>query len=81
MAATLKDIYKLLDSIDKHARAITAQHSELRSMLASLKLPQAAEFPCPVCDTPLAGERALAFHMQNVHDGFPVPLTEAEKTA
>lgn len=79
MAATLKDIYKLLDEIDDHARKITAKHSELRSMLASIQLPQHKEWPCPRCGIDVKGEQALRRHLFNVHgEGEPEALSEHE---
>ena len=78
MSVTLRDLYKVLDDIDHHARAITRMHTELRAMLATVSIPAKADHPCPECGAALEGERALAFHMQNVHDGPVVPLSKAE---
>ena len=78
MGATAKDIYGLLDKVDGHARAIMALHTELRSMLAQVQFPKHVEWPCPSCGADCGGERGLALHMQNVHDGPAVPLDEAE---
>lgn len=78
MAVTLKDIYKILDEIEHHTRSISAKQTTLRSMLAGISIPEKASHECRQCGGAFTGERALAFHMQNVHDGPPVPLSDLE---
>lgn len=81
MAVTLRDLYKILDAVDHHARAITRMHTELRALLAQVSIPETADHPCPQCGVPLAGERALAFHCANVHGGPAIPLSPDEERA
>lgn len=81
--ATRDDVYKLIGYIESDLRAANAKFTELRSMLAAGAMNQAGgqEILCPRCKIAVGGERALAFHIQNVHDGPAVPLDEAELIA
>lgn len=82
MSVNAKDLYKLLDDIDHHARSIISMQTTLRSMLSQMPLRDTPpEFECPKCGVPRVTERDLAFHMQNVHDGPRVPLTPQEEAA
>ena len=49
---------------------ITAAVTEARAVAVHLGLPdpQATRVECEVCGVPLAGVRALAEHLANVHD-------------
>lgn len=78
MSVSAKDIYVVLDKVDGLARGIMALHTELRSMLAQVEFPRHVEWPCPRCGADTGGERGLALHLQNVHDGPAVPLDDAE---
>ncbi len=72
MAVTTKDLYALLDKSDHHARSMMAVHTELRSMLAQLHLPDStSEFVCPKCGADRKGPRGLADHLANVHGEQP----------
>lgn len=81
MTVHMKDIWKLMDDADHHARAVLRIHTEIRSLLSNISIPEKPEHPCPQCGIALPGERALAFHLYNVHDGPPVPLTDQDLTA
>ena len=81
MPVTLKDIYKLMDDADYHARAVTRLNTEIRSLLSTISIPDKPAFPCPSCGLDLHGERALAAHLANVHDGPAVPFTPEEQLA
>jgi len=45
------------------------------------KDPLRTKVKCPQCKTEFKSQRTLALHIQNVHDGPPVPLTTEEATA
>lgn len=66
------DIWQLADRLQMDLRAAQAKLVELRSMLATLDLPHAAQLKCPTCGLPVRGPITLAEHIRNSHDG-PVP--------
>lgn len=77
------EIFELLRKIRYDATAIQAKVTDALNMLANMNLP-AAKAPthiCPKCTGGFHSERYLAFHMANVHDGPPVPLSEDEAAA
>jgi hypothetical protein len=78
MSVSAKDIYTLLDRSDKHARAMVAIHTELRSLLAQVQFPKPDDgFACS-CGNSYPTERARALHRANVHGGPAVPLDAVE---
>lgn len=77
--ATRADVFRLMGFIQDDLRSVQAKLVEVRSLMASMPMrEEAPEHQCPKCKLGLPGERALAFHLQNVHDGPAVPLSEAE---
>ncbi len=73
------EIYEILRKIRYDLTAAQAKLTEAFNMLAQMNLPVRADGPpCPHCGVFTAGERALAYHLQNVHDGPVVSLNEAE---
>lgn len=76
------EIFELLRKIRYDATAIQAKVTDALNMLAAMNLPGLApKHLCPSCGIGLPSERALAFHLQNVHDGPAVPLTPEEAKA
>lgn len=76
----MKDVYKLLDGIDHHARAVTRLTVELRTVLAGMSITPAPDdqgWTCP-CGSTFKTEYAFALHRQNVHSGPAVPLAPHE---
>jgi hypothetical protein len=81
MAVHMKDIWKLLDDADHHARALLRTNTEIRSLLTGISIPERPAHPCPHCGLDLHGPTRLALHVANVHDGPSVPLTADEQVA
>ena len=80
--ATGQDVFRLMGFIQDDLRGVQAKLVEVRSMLASMPLRETPpEFQCRRCRVSLAGQRALDFHVQNVHDGPAVPLTPQEEAS
>jgi hypothetical protein len=76
-----KDLWKLLDDQDHHARALIAKNTELRSMLSQLNFPtDEGAYRCS-CGFSFKTEARLAAHQQNVHGGPPLPLSPHEEKA
>jgi hypothetical protein len=77
-----KDVIQQMTYLADDMRKIQAKFVELQSMVAQLKtIEPPPPHACPNCGLPLPGERALAFHLANVHDGPPVPMTTDEAAA
>lgn len=81
--ATRQDVFRLIGFIEDDLRGINAKFTQVRSMLAAGAMSHGDDdgIKCERCGIVLASERALLFHLQNVHDGPPVPLSEAEEAA
>lgn len=78
------EVFEVLRKVRYDLTAAQAKVSEALNLLSSMNLPAApGGVECRKCGVVIrkGGERALALHMQNVHDGPPVPLTEAELRA
>jgi hypothetical protein len=76
------ELYALMKKIRYDLTALQAKVTDAFAMLDALKLPvPASEWICKECagGYDLKGERALALHRQNVHDGPPVEPTELEE--
>ena len=83
MAHPRRELWKALDALDHHARKITALTTTVRAQLQGLSIEPPAQgrgFSC-FCGAVFLYERTLLTHQQNVHDGAPVPLDEAELRA
>jgi hypothetical protein len=67
-------IWQLADQLQMDLRAASAKLVELRAQLASIDLgdTNAGRVTCPTCTATFSGDRTLAEHAYNVHDG-PVP--------
>jgi hypothetical protein len=80
-APTIKDILELSHELQMDLRAANSKLTTIRSWLAAQ--PQTVQFKwtCPQCGAGKDTERALAFHLANVHDGPPVPMTTDEAAA
>lgn len=67
-------IWQLADEIQMDLRAATSKLVSLRAQIAALNLDATAgQRPeCPICTASFPGDRTLAEHMFNQHDG-PVP--------
>jgi hypothetical protein len=72
MPAQPSDLYELLKKIRYDATAIQAKVTDALNLLNELHLPDQPVTPCPHCGLETRGERSLAEHLHNVHDG-PVP--------
>ncbi len=83
MPINAKDIYAILDKIDKHCRAIPALNTELRSMLAQVNFPKPDDaYKCKHGCTSFATAERLATHLFNVHgEGELPPLLPHEELA
>lgn len=82
MSASPRDIFQLIGYIEGDMRGINAKLTTLRSMIASLNLPDPKRVECPKCGAlHVQGSRALALHMQNVHGGPAVPMDKREAAA
>jgi hypothetical protein len=66
------DIWAVADALQMDLRAASAKLVELRARLSGLDLPNPAKLKCPHCELETRGERTLAEHIRNLHDG-PVP--------
>jgi hypothetical protein len=66
------DIWQLADRLQMDLRAAQAKLLELRSMLATLDLPHAAQLTCRHCGLATRGPRTLAEHIHVSHNG-PLP--------
>jgi hypothetical protein len=82
--ATKADVFKLLGYIQDDLRQTQAKLVEVRSMLAAGAMEHeptdAVKCPLPHCGSDgFDTERMLAFHVQNVHGGPPVPLSAVEE--
>jgi hypothetical protein len=75
------EIFDVVRKIRYDLTAAQAKVTEALNMLAAMNLPAQAKVECPDCGVGLDGERALAFHLQNVHGGPAVPLTPEEEAA
>lgn len=82
MSATKDDVYRMLSFIQDDLRQTQAKLVEVRSMLAQGAMEREPKdmLTC-LCGAGFFSERALAFHVQNVHNGPPVPLSKAEEAA
>ena len=85
MSINPKDLWKLLDDTDHHARSILAKNTELRAMLAQINFPKEENpFKCaaPTCGWTFKTEGRLRQHEFNVHGiGEPAPLDPHEEAA
>jgi len=82
MSATQADVWKLLTYIQDDLRQTQAKLVEVRSMLAAgaMNRDDETKTACPRCGIPIAGgERILALHLQNVHNGPLVSMTPDEE--
>jgi hypothetical protein len=76
------EIFEVLRRLRYDLTAAQAKVTDALNILSSMNLPALkARLECPECGAGLPGERALAFHLQNVHDGPPVPLSAEEARA
>ena len=66
------DIWAVADSLQMDLRAASAKLVELRAKLAGLDLPDPTKLKCPHCELETRGERTLAEHLHNLHNG-PIP--------
>lgn len=66
------DIGEVVNALQADLRSASARLVELRAKLAGLDLPDPLKLKCPHCELETRGERTLAEHLHNSHDG-PVP--------
>ena len=78
---TEPEIFEVVRKLRYDLTAAQAKVTDVLNMLASMNLPVQAKQSCPRCGVPLRGDRALEFHVQNVHDGPAVPMTPEEDRA
>mgnify|MGYP001605667790 FL=1 len=78
---TEPEIFEVVRKLRYDLTAAQAKVTDVLNMLASMNLPVKAKQFCPRCGVPIQGDRGLAFHMQNVHDGPAVPMTPEEDRA
>jgi hypothetical protein len=75
------EVFEVLRKIRYDLTAAQAKVTEALNLLGAMSLPASAKIECQRCGVWLGGELALATHLQNVHDGPPVPLSETEEAA
>ncbi len=82
MTDTEPAIFEVLRTIRYDLTAAQAKVTDAMNILAGMNLEPAHRQTCPKCGIPLkGGEKTLAIHIQNVHDGPLVPLTPQEDSA
>ncbi len=77
------EVFEVLRKIRYDLTAAQTKVTDALSLLAAMNLPSRPSGEvCPQCGSEIkGGERALALHIQNVHDGPGVPLSEVELNA
>jgi transposase len=74
------EVFEVVRKLRYDLTAAQAKVTDLLNQLAALNLEPAQRQSCPKCGIPLkGGERTLAMHIQNVHDGPLVPFTPEEE--
>jgi hypothetical protein len=81
-ASAKNDLLRMCNRLEGILSQASAQLVDLRTLIAVAPLPEKPpRYRCPQCGIGLPAERSLAFHLANVHDGPPVPLTSTEAQA
>jgi len=66
------DVFDLLNKIRYDTTAIQAKLTDAINALRELNLSEQPVAKCPHCELETRGERTLAEHLHNLHDG-PIP--------
>jgi hypothetical protein len=80
--ATEPEIFEILRKLRYDLTAAQTKCTEALNTLASMNLPAEPDgLDCPFCGVNCRSDRALAYHLQNVHNGPAVPMTSDELAA